>query len=52
MGGIGQRDMEEQQVLMYIDAFEQGLHTELPAADVLHVPAVLPVDGVHQAGND
>ena len=52
MGGIGQRDVEEQQVLMHIDALEQGLHPELAAADMLHVPAVQTVYGVHQAGDD
>ena len=37
---------------MHIDPLEQGLHSELAAADMLHVPAVQAVDGVHQAGDD
>ena len=44
--------MEEYQVLMHINALQKSLHPELPAPDMLHVPAVQPVDGVHHAGDD
>ena len=37
---------------MHINALQKSLHPELPAPDMLHVPAVQPVDGVHHAGND
>ena len=37
---------------MHIDALEQGLYPELAATDMLHVPAVQTVYGVHQAGDD
>lgn len=52
IGIVRQGNMEEYQVLMHINALQKSLHPELPAPDMLHVPAVQPVDGVHHAGND
>ena len=37
---------------MHVNTFQKNLHPELAASDMLHVPAVQPVDGVHHAGDN
>lgn len=48
---VHQTYVKKQQILVYVNAPQQGLHAELPAADVFHIPAILLVDGVHDFTN-